>query len=434
MNSISYVTAQKAISGIESGNRVFIQGGAATPQKLIAALVEKASWLSNIEIVHIHTEGAVTYARPEYAATFKTNCFFAGSNIRPYLGAENVQYIPMFLSEIPTLFRSGKFPIDVALIQVSLPDDHGYCSLGVSVDITKAATDVAGKIIAIVNPNMPRSHGDGQIHLSRLSAAIYDEAPIFESKSKVASAIEKKIGLHVASLIEDGATLQMGIGAIPNAVLDCLRSHKNLGIHTEMFSDGILPLVESGVINGSMKKQHKGKIISSFAIGTKKLYGFIHDNPSVNMLDVGYVNSVSVISAQPRMTAINSAVEIDLTGQVCSDSIGTSIYSGVGGQIDFIRGASLSEGGKPIIAMRAVTDEGISKIVPVLKPGAGVVTTRAHIHYVVTENGIADLYGKNLAERAKSLIGIADPLHQESLEKTFFENFLKHFSSVKIQA
>ena len=332
-----------------------------------------------------------------------------------------MQYVPVFLSEIPALFRKGVMPIDTCFIQVSLPDIHGFCSLGTSVDIAKAATDTSKKIIALVNPNMPRSHGDGQIHCSRFDAAVYGEDPIFEMHNEPLSEVEIAIGKNIASMVENGATLQMGIGGIPNAVLQFLNNHKDIGIHTEMFSDGILPLVESGVINGRLKRIHPGKIVSAFSLGSRKLYDFIHDNPMVAMLDVAYVNDTSVIRRNNKVTAINSAVEIDLSGQVCADSIGHKIYSGVGGQMDFMRGASLSEGGKPIIAIPSQTGKGVSKITAVLKQGAGVVTTRAHVHFVVTEYGIADLYGKNLAQRAKALIHIAHPAHRESLEREAFE-------------
>jgi acyl-CoA hydrolase len=377
--------------------------------------------LRNVEIVHIHTEGEATYAKPEYKDSFFVNSFFIGGNLRSYVDSVNVQYVPVFLSEIPALFRKGVMPLDTALIQVSMPDQHGFCSLGPSVDIAKAATDVAKKIIALVNPNMPRSHGDGQIHVSHFSAVTYCEEPIYELLQSDASEIELAIGKNIAGIIENGATLQMGIGGIPNAVLKCLGNHKDLGIHTEMFSDGILPLVEKGIINGRMKKRHPGKIVSAFAMGTRKLYDFINDNPMVAMLDVAYVNDTAVIRKNDKMTAINSAVEIDLSGQVCSDSIGSRIISGVGGQMDFIRGASLSKGGKPIIAIASATAKGVSKIVPILKPGAGVVTTRAHVHFVVTEFGVADLYGKNIAQRAKSLISIAHPDHREELERNAHE-------------
>jgi 4-hydroxybutyrate CoA-transferase len=422
---ISFVSKEEAVSLIESSERVFIHGGAATPESLVNALTARHTELTNVELIHLHTEGSAGYAKPEYGKSFHVNVFFVGGNIRPYINNPNVQYIPVFLSEIPALLRKEVLPIDVAIIQVSPPDSHGFCSLGVSVDIAKAATESAEKIIAQVNPNMPRTLGDGQIHFSRFTAATYSEEPIHEVIAGKPSELELKIGNNIASLVDDGATLQMGIGGIPNAVLACLTSHKNLGIHTEMFSDGILPLVENGIINGSKKKNHPGKIVSSFAMGSRKLYNFIHDNPQVAMLDVGYVNDVSVIRKNPKVTAINSAIEIDLSGQVCADSIGTSIYSGVGGQIDFIRGASLSEGGKPIIAIASSTAKGISKIVPTLKQGAGVVTTRANVHYVVTEFGVANLYGKNIAQRAKMLIDIAHPNHREELERQAFEIYGK---------
>lgn len=414
---LTYTSAAEALRMVGSNERVFIHGAAATPVPLVQALTARHRELKNVEIVHMHTEGEAPYARPEYKDAFSVSSFFIAPNIRPYVNHTQVQYIPVFLSEIPALFRRGVMPIDTALIQVSEPDQHGYCSLGVSVDIAKAATDTARKIIALVNPNMPRSHGDGHIHHSRFAAAVHTDAPIHESVSRPTGAAEEAIGRHVASLIEDGSTLQMGIGTIPDAVLHFLGNHKNLGIHTEMFSDGILPLVESGVINGSMKQKHPGKIVSAFAMGTRRLYDFIHDNPMVEMLDIGYVNNTMVIARNDKTVAINSAIEIDLTGQVCADSIGNSIYSGVGGQMDFIRGASLSAGGKPIIALTSTTSKGISKISPMLKTGAGVVTTRAHMHYVVTEYGIADLYGRNIAQRARALIAIAHPDHREALER-----------------
>lgn len=416
-----YTSVEDAIGLIKSNERVFIHGGAATPQVFVEALAARHTELKNVEIVHIHTEGESTYSKPEYQNSFFVNSFFIGSNLRNYVDHTNVQYIPVFLSEIPSLFRKGVMPLDTALIQVSVPDRHGFCSLGTSVDIAKAATDVARKIIALVNPKMPRSHGDGQIHISKFAAAVFHDAPIVEVIQPAASSVELAIGKNIATLVENGSTLQMGIGGIPNAVLQCLYDHKDLGLHTEMFSDGILPLVEKGVINGRLKKKHPGKIVSAFAMGSRKLYDFIDDNPMVAMLDVAYVNDTSVIRKNDKMTAINSAVEIDLSGQVCSDSIGAKIISGVGGQMDFIRGASLSKGGKPIIAISSVSKNGISKIVPILKPGAGVVTTRAHVHFVVTEYGIADLYGKNIAQRAKALIEISHPDHREELQRKAHE-------------
>lgn len=422
---MNYISAEEAVQLIKSNERVFIHGGCATPQKLVNALTLRSAELKNVEITHLHTEGEAPYAKPEYSSAFHVNAFFIARNVRAYVNEINVQYIPMFLSEIPMFIRSGKFPIDTALIQVSPPDQHGYCSLGVSIDIARAACDVAQKIIAQVNPNMPRSLGDSMIHISKITAAVYSEDAIFESNNAAISEVEIQIGKYVSELVEDGATLQMGIGGIPNATLQFLENHKNIGIHTEMFSDGILPLVEKGVVTGLGKKIHRGKIVSSFAMGTRKLYDFIDNNPQVIMLDVGYVNDTTNIRRNPKVTAINSAIEVDLTGQVCADSIGTDIFSGVGGQMDFIRGAALSEGGKPIIALPSITNKGVSKLVPTLKIGAGVVTTRAHVHYVVTEYGIADLYGKNIAQRAKTLIQIAHPTHREALEKEAYDLYGK---------
>jgi len=418
---LTFLSASEAVELVKSNTRVYIQGAAATPVRLVEALLLRHEELKAVEICHMHTEGPAEYANPKYSKSFNVNSFFVGANIRPYINHANVQYIPIFLSEVPLLFRKNIMPIDTAFIHVSVPDEHGFCSLGVSVDVTKAATDVAKQIIALVNPNMPRTLGDGLIHFSKFTAAVYCDDPIIEVPTYELSQNELAIGNHIANIIENGATLQLGIGAIPNAVLQCLGNHKDLGIHTEMFSDGILPLVESGVINGRFKEKHPDKIVSSFIMGTRKLYDFINDNPEVAVLDAEYVNDSNVIRQNPKVSAINSAVEIDLTGQICSDSIGTSIYSGVGGQMDFIRGAALSEGGKPIIAIASATNKGISKIVPLLKKGAGVVTSRAHVHYVITEYGVAYLYGKNIAQRAKALIEIAHPDHREWLAKESYE-------------
>ncbi len=422
---INYQSTEEVVKHINSNERVFIHGGAATPVLLVDAMCRRKDELENVEVVHLHTEGAALYATPAYAKSFHVNSFFIAGNIRPYVGTENVQYIPVFLSEIPAMFRKGVVAIDTAIIHVSLPDKHGFCSLGISVDIARAAVDTAKKILALVNPNMPRSHGDGQIHFSRFTAAAFADVKIPEVNDITVTATEDAIGKHIASIVEDGATLQTGIGGIPGAACKHLINHRNLGVHTEMFTDALLPLIEAGVINGSVKKRHPGKIVSAFAMGTKKLYDFIHDNPMVAMLDVAYVNDTSVIRKNDKVTAINSAIEIDLSGQICADSIGSQIYSGVGGQMDFMRGASLSEGGKPIIALTSITNKGISKIVPMLKQGAGVVTTRAHVHYIVTEFGIADLYGKNLAQRAKALIAIAHPNWREDLERKSFELYRK---------
>lgn len=420
-----FVSAEEAVKLIKSNDRVFIQGGAATPNILIDAMTQRHLELENVEVCHMHTEGPAPYAQPENAKSFNTNAFFVGKNIRPWINQDHVQYIPIFLSEVPLLFKRGVMKIDVAMVQVSPPDLHGYCSLGVSVDVAKAATEVAGKIIALINPQMPRSHGNGMLHYSNFDAMVYQDKAIYTEAPPTLKSHELEIGKYIAELVEDGATMQLGIGAIPNAVANFLNNHKDLGIHSEMFSDGILPLIESGVINNRLKRKYPGKTVGSFAIGTQKLYDFIHDNPSVAMLDVEYVNDSSIIRKNPKVTAINSAIEIDLTGQVCADSIGTSIYGGVGGQMDFIKGASLSEGGKPIIAISSTTTKGISKIVPTLKIGAGVVTSRAHVHYVVTEYGVADLYGKNIAQRVKALIEIAHPDHRANLEEQGFNLYGK---------
>jgi len=418
-----YTTAEEAVKLINSGDRIFIHSVAAAPQPLINAMTERAPELEDIEVVHLHTEGDAPYVKPEYSDTFHTNALFVGANVRKAVNQGSADYLPIFLSEVPGLFRQGIMPIDMALVQVSPPDKHGYCSLGVSVDATRAALQEAEKAIALVNPNMPRTHGDGIFHASRFNALVRSDEPLHELNIPEPNEVEKKIGQNCAELVDDGATLQMGIGAIPNAVLDALDNHKDLGIYTEMFSDGVIDLVEKGVVTNKKKKKHPEKIVASFVMGSRDLYDFVDDNPMIAMLDVAYVNDTAVIRKNPKVTAINSAVEVDITGQVCADSIGTYHYSGVGGQMDFIRGASLSEGGKPIIALPSTTNKGQSKIVPHLKQGAGVVTTRAHVHYVVTEYGVANLYGKNLHQRAKALINIAHPDHRNDLEKEAKKRF-----------
>lgn len=410
------VSAENAVKNIKSGDCIFIHSAAAAPQELIRKLFQLKDELRGVTIYQIHTEGIAPYAE-EAVEAFTVKCLFVGPNIRKSIQHGHGSYIPVFLSEIPRLFRDRVLPIDVALISVSPPDEHGFCSLGPSVDVSLAAVIAAKTVIAQVNKYVPRTHGDGLIHISNINHLVKHNEPIAEVETEKLSASEVAIGRHISELVEDGATLQMGIGNIPNAVLASLHNHKDLGIHTEMFSDGILPLVEKGVITGKYKKKHQGKIVSSFVMGTRAIYDFIDDNPLVNMLSSEYVNNTRIISQNPKVTAINSAIEVDITGQVCADSIGHRIYSGVGGQMDFIRGASLSEGGKPIIALPSTTKRGESKIVLTLKPGAGVVTTRAHVHYVVTEFGAVNLYGKTLEERAKLLIGIAHPQHREQLER-----------------
>ncbi len=410
-------TVEHALEAIQSGDRVFIHGGAATPHVLIDAMVARASELRNVEIVHLHTMGPAPYADAEYAEHFRVNALFVGANVRQAIREGRGDYLPVFLSEVPALFRRGILPLHVALIQVSPPDRHGFCSLGVSVDITRTAIHCAKHVIAQVNPRMPRTHGDGLIHVSKLDALVEVDVPLPEVEHKEPPSREKAIGRYISELIEDGSTLQMGIGTIPDAVLASLGGHRDLGVHTEMFSDGLLPLVEKGIVTGEYKKVHPGKIVAGFVTGTRRLYDFVDDNPLVAMLDIGYVNDTAVIRRNPKVVAINSAIEVDMTGQVCADSIGTYQYSGVGGQMDFIRGATLSEGGKAIIALPSITRSGHPRIVPFLKPGAGIVTTRAHVHYVVTEYGVADLYGKNLRQRAQALIRIAHPDHRASLER-----------------
>jgi acyl-CoA hydrolase len=394
-----------------------------TPNVLIEALCERYQELQEVELIQIHTEGNARYTQAPYREAFITNSCFVGSNVREAANSAYGAYIPIFLSEVHLLFRKNILPLDVAFIQVSPPDSHGFCSLGVSVDITLPAVQTAKKIIAQINPNVPRTHGDGIIHMSKIDAAIEVDKPIHGHALTTPTEIERQIGKHVAELVEDGATLQMGIGGIPNVVLSNLMNHKRLGIHTELFSDGILPLVEKGIITGEEKQIKTGKIVTCFAMGSPELYEFVNDNPLVHFKEAAYTNDTAIIRRNPKVTAINSAIEIDLTGQICADTIGKYQYSGVGGQMDFIRGASLSEGGKAIFALPSITHKGISKIVPFLKEGAGVTTTRAHVHYIATEYGVVNLYGKNLKQRAKALISIAHPSHREALEKAAFERF-----------
>ena len=418
------VSIEKAASFVKPGDRVFVQGAAMTPNALINSLCEERyTELENVEIISIHTDGEVKYALTPYSKAFKINSCFVGGNVRKAVNTNQGDYIPIFLSEINLLFRKNILPLDVAIVQVSPPDSHGYCSLGVSVDVALPAIQTAKKVLAQINPQVPRTHGDGIIHISNIDFAVEVDMPIHTYDPTELSETDQMIGKHVAGLIEDGATLQLGIGNIPNAVLANLQNHRRLGIHTEMFSDGILPLVEKGVITGEEKELKTGKIVTSFAAGSQNLYDFIDDNPSVHFKEAAFTNDTALIRKNPKVTAINSAIEIDLTGQVCADSIGYRHFSGVGGQMDFIRGASLSEGGKPIFAISSVTPKGISKITPALKEGAGVTTTRAHVHYVATEYGVVNLYGKNLHQRAKALISIAHPEHREELAKAAFDRF-----------
>ncbi len=418
-----YTSAQEAVSAVRSGDRVFVHSVAAAPHALLSALAARAPELRAVEVVQLHTEGPAPYAEPEVAGSFHVNALFVGKNVRDAVARGQGDYVPIFLSEVPALFRSGAMPLDVALISVSPPDRHGYCSLGTSVDATRAAVESARLVIAQVNPRMPRTHGDGLLHVSDIDIGVEVDAPVPEVPRPVLSETARTIGMFAAGLVEDGATLQLGIGAIPDAVLAALAGHRQLGVHTEMFSDGVVDLIEKGVITGEQKRSHPGKVVASFVMGTQRLYDFVDDNPSVLLLDVAYVNDTAVIRRNPKVTAINSAIEVDLTGQVVADSLGTYQYSGVGGQMDFIRGAALSDRGKPIIALPSVTSRGESRITPLLKPGAGVVTTRAHVHYVVTEYGVAALHGRNLRQRAKALIEVAHPDHREALERAAAERF-----------
>jgi acyl-CoA hydrolase len=420
----NYVTADEAVKHIKSGNRVFVQGGAATPLLLLRALEKRHEELSNVEITCVSVLGDIGINKPEYNKAFHFNALFVSAPIRRLVNEGKGDYVPVFLSEIHLLFEKGKLPLDVALIQVSPPDSHGFCTLGVSVDVARAAIKYAKTVIAQVNPKMPRTHGDGMVHVRELNCLVEGEQDLPElDYRKEIGVCERKIGKHIAGLIEDGSTLQLGIGTIPDAVLECLTNHKNLGVHTEMFSNGVVSLMKQGAITNRHKHKHRFKTATAFAIGNRELYDFVDDNPEFVFLNAGYVNDGSVIRSNPKVVAINSALEMDITGQVCADSIGTFQYSGVGGQMDFIRGAALSDGGLPIIAMASRTSKGVSKIVPTLKTGAGVVTTRSHVHWVVTEYGACDLFGKNLKQRAEALRDLAHPDDRELLDEAIFERF-----------
>ena len=421
--NFKFISADEAVKVVKSGDHIHLSSVASAPKVLIDALIRRgeAGELRDVRIHHLHTEGEAPYTEQKYEGVFFHQAFFVGANVRKSVQAGYSDYIPVFLSETQKLYRSGTLPINVAMIQVSSPDKHGFVSLGTSVDATLAAIECADYVIAVVNSNVPRAWGDAMIPLSMINFFVEDNTPLEEAHFTTPDEIETAIGKHCAALIEDGACLQMGIGAIPNAVLAQLGNHKNLGIHTEMFADGVLPLVEKGIINGANKSIDKGKMVATFLMGSQKCYDFIDDNPMVLMQDVAYTNDPFIIAKNPKVTAINSALQIDLTGQVCADSIGANMYSGVGGQMDFIRGASLSEGGKAIIALPSITKRGESRIVPYLKQGAGVVTTRSHVQYIITENGIANLYGKTLKQRIDEMVKIAHPTHQESIERSYYE-------------
>lgn len=412
---MKFVSASDAVKLVKSNSRVFVHGAAATPSILLDALVARSAELTGIETVHLHLEGRAPHIDKQYASAFRPNALFCGANIRSAVAEKRADYMPVFLSEIPLLFRRGILPLDVALLHVSPPDVHGYVSLGTSVDAAAAAAETAPILIAQVNRRMPRSLGDGALHVSRFAALVEVDEALPEHASPTLGPTERAIGERVAALVPNGATIQIGIGALPDAVLASLVQHQELGVHTEMFTDALLPLIERGVVTNAHKARQRGKTVTSFVMGTRKVYDFIHDNAAVEVRDCSYVNDAGIIRLMPKMTSINSAIEVDLTGQVVADSLGESIFSGVGGQVDFIRGATLSEGGKAIIALPSQTSHGVSRIVSHLAQGAGVVTTRAHVHYVVTEHGVANLFGKNLRQRADALIAIAAPAHRESL-------------------
>ena len=417
------------MQAVKSGDHVHLSSVASAPKVLIEALCRRgeSGEIRNVRIHHLHTEGEAPYTDPKFEGIFFHQAFFVGANVRKSVQSGYSDYIPVLLSETQKLYRCGALPCDVAMIQVCPPDKHGFVSLGTSVDATLAAIECAKTVIAVVNPHVPRAWGQAMIPMDMIDIFVEDDTPLMPAHFSEPDEVETAIGRHCASLIEDGACLQMGIGAIPNAVLAQLGGHRHLGIHTEMFADGVLSLVERGVIDGSNKGIDKGKLVSTFLMGSQKCYDFIDDNPMVAMMDVGYTNDPYMIAKNPKTTAINSALQVDLTGQVCADSLGTKFYSGTGGQVDFVYGASLSEGGKAIIAMPSCTKKGESKISPVLLQGAGVVTSRAHIHWFVTEYGAVDLYGKSLQERAKLVISVAHPDHREMLEKAAYERFGPHY-------
>lgn len=427
------VSPDEAVKVIKSGDHIHLSSVASAPQCLIQAMCRRgeAGEFRDVHIHHLHTEGPAPYAEPKFEGIFQLDSFFVGSNARKQTQAGYADYIPCFLSDTQKLYRSGALPCNVAMIQVTPPDKHGFVSLGTSVDATLAAIETAETVIAVINKYVPRSFGDAFIPMDRIDIFVEDDQPLMEGHFAEPNEIECIIGRNCAALIEDGACMQMGIGAIPNAVLSQLGNHKNLGIHTEMFADGVLPLVEKGVINGLNKAIDKGKMVSTFLMGSQKVYDFIDNNPGVAMMDVAYTNDPFNIARNPRVTAINSAIEIDITGQVCADSIGTTFFSGFGGQVDFVYGAHCSPEGKAIIAMPSATTKGKSKIVNTLTQGAGVVTSRAHVHWIVTEYGAVDLFGKTLQERARLITSIAHPDHREQLDREAFERFGPHYHYIK---
>jgi 4-hydroxybutyrate CoA-transferase len=416
-----FVSAEQAVRVVASGQRVFLTGNCSVPQLLLNALVDRAGSLENVEMIQVLTIGPAPQAAPEMQGHLNINTLFISDNIRPAVHEGRADFTPCLLSEVPLLFRNGELPLDVALIHVSPPDEHGFCSLGIEAGLTKTPAQTARIVIAEVNQQMPRTLGDSFIHFSKIDYAVPVDYPLAELPQAEVSQLNMQIGQNVAELIEDGSTMQIGIGAIPNAVLHYLTGKRDLGVHTELFSDGVMNLVQQGVITNEKKTLHPGKIVSGFILGSHALYSFVDDNPIVELHPTEYVNDPFVIAQNDGMVSINSAIEVDLTGQVCADSIGPKFYSGVGGQMDFVYGAARSKGGKPIIAMPSTADlkDGTrtSRIVAMLKPGAGVVTSRNHVHYVATEHGVADLHGKTIRQRARALIDIAAPEFREELER-----------------
>lgn len=418
---MKYTTAQEAAKLINSGDRIYVHAVACTPNHIIDAIVERAPELRKVEFCHIHTLGKAPYADPKYRESFFVNSFFTGGNVRHTIKEGNGTYTPIFLGSLPEAFDSSLVHLDVTLIQVSPPDEHGFCSLGTSVEATPAAIRSSKIVIAQVNKYIPRTFGDAALHVSKIDALVEHHTPLLTEYSDSFDDVEDKIGGYIAGLIEDGSTLQMGIGSIPEAVLQKLRNHKHLGLHTEMFADGVIDLIEAGALDCSLQKSSNNKAVSSFCVGTERLYKYLDNNPFFEFKECSYTNDPFIIRQNPKTIAINSAVEIDLTGQICADSIGPNIYSGVGGQVDFMRGATRSKGGKAIIAMSATTKKGGNKIVPFLKLGAGVVTSRAHAQYIVTEYGVADLRAKSIVDRVHALANIAHPDFREDILREYFD-------------
>jgi 4-hydroxybutyrate CoA-transferase len=415
------VSAAEAVSVIQSGQRVYVHQGCAEPEPLVEAMTARADELRNVEVVHMAMMGSAPYAQAQYKDNFRHNALFIGANVREAVQQRRADYIPIFLGEIEGLFLDGTLPIDVALMQCTPPDRNGFVSLGPSIDVSLTAAKVAKHVIAITNPRMPRTHGDTFLHVSEIDVMVEGDFPLAEMESRSGLPEHKVIAKHVAELIPDGATLQLGIGAIPDAILDLLGNHKNLGVHSEMVSDGVIPLLESGVINNSQKKINHNKVVIGFVIGSKRLLEFVDDNPIFEFRQTRYTNNPFQIARNPKVCAVNAAIEIDLTGQICSDSMGELPFSGIGGQVDFIRGAARSEGGMPFICLPSTAKHGkVSRIVNQLKPGAGVVTSRGDVHWVVSEYGAVNLHGKNLRQRAELLISIAHPDFRESLERESF--------------